>query len=189
MEINLRKANALQLELATLAKQLEQQLKLTVSLNEFSVVNEAVPAARAELKAKAENLNKVIEATYVIRDLLGQANASSGINSLLCKAALIDKKIALSTKLNLAEEQKDTRQLNGQINKLANQSETNYYGRTNEVQTGILTSEDKADIKAALSALKKDKLALQDKLLALNIENKIKLDAEVVKILQQADLV
>jgi hypothetical protein len=63
------------------------------------------------------------------------------------------------------------------------------YGYNDHVETGVLTQEQIDTFKADLSALKKEKQSINDKVLELNIRTEIVLTDEVVKILQAEQLV
>ena len=91
MNITLRKANTVQNSINDTIKGIK--VDFTVELNEFQDVEAAITKANSELVANDGRRQKLTMALYNNRALVGTANAASGINTALAKAAFIDKRI------------------------------------------------------------------------------------------------
>jgi uncharacterized protein YdcH (DUF465 family) len=130
-------------------------------------------------------------ALYNIRGLVGTANANSGIDLALAKAAFIDKRIGQLNELAEAKAVTNIAVLNGKLDKIRNRKEesrTSLYGRDDTVSTGVIGAEQVAQAKTEISNLKKQKQKLNDEVLELNIKTEIPLSEDVVTTLQAEGL-
>lgn len=181
MKITLRKANAIQTAINDLLKSI--QLSGTININEFQEPESTLTSAKEIL---ITNLNRKLDLIGVLNNIrmeVGTANAASGIDSDLTALATIDKQINLYTMfISPTNLQTDLSIINGQLNKIKTIIKDSYYAKT-EVTTGILSQEDIDIGNSFIKDLKKDKQAIQDKILELNFKTEIVLDDFTVKIL------
>jgi len=191
MNITLRKANALQHSIQEAIK--NTKVDLTVEINEFQNVEEVLAKANNELVENDSRRQKLTMALYNIRALIGTANAASGINTSLAKAAFIDKRIGQLEELAKATEITSLEVIKGKLDKIRNdKSETarsRIYGYSDSISTSILSKEQIAQSKAEVLNLKKQKQKLNDEVLELNIKTEIPLSDDTVATLQVEKLV
>ena len=191
MNITLRKANAVQNSINDTIKGIK--VDLTVELNEFQDVEAAITKANSELVANDGRRQKLTMALYNIRALVGTANAASGINTALAKAAFIDKRIGQLEELAKATEITSLDVIKGKLEKIKNDKGENarrsIYGYGDTVSTSVLGREQIAQAKAEVLNLKKQKQQLNDEVLELNIKTEVPLSEDVVAILQAEALI
>lgn len=188
MNITLRKANALQNAIQDHIKSID--LSVTVALNEFQDPAAAITAARGTLVKNDQRRADLTVAMYAIRALVGQYNASAGVSDLLSRAAYIDKRLGQLKGLTESTATEEMAVVKGKLDKLSTGDKGGrLYGYSDTVSVGVLTSEQLDQFKADASALKKEKQAINDKVLELNIRTEITLIEDVVKILQSEQLI
>ena len=129
---------------------------------------------------------------YNIRALVGTANAASGINTALAKAAFIDKRIGQLEQFATASEMVSLDVIKGKIEKIKNDkgetSRRSLYGYHDTVSTSILSKDQIAQAKAEILNLKKQKQQLNDEVLELNIKTEVPLSDDTVATLQAEGL-
>jgi hypothetical protein len=191
MNITLRKANAVQNSINETVKNI--RVELTVEINEFQNVEDTLSKANNELIANDGRRQNLIMALYNIRALVGTANAASGIDTALAKAAFIDKRIGQLEQLANAAEITSLEVIKGKLEKIRNdKSETarsRIYGYSDTVSTGVLSKEQIAQAKTEILNLKKQKQKLNDEILELNIKTEIPLGDDTVATLQAEGLI
>jgi uncharacterized protein YdcH (DUF465 family) len=131
-------------------------------------------------------------ALYNIRALVGTANAASGIDTALAKAAFIDKRIGQLEELAKAEEVTSLDVIKGKVEKIKTRpadARASIYGYNDNVTTGVLSAEQIAQAKAEILNLKKQKQKVNDEVLELNIKTEIPLSEDIVATLQAEGLV
>ena len=188
MQVNLRKANAIQAEIRKAISAVK--LELNVAVTEYTVDISAGLAA-AELNfitaiQRKEALNKVL---FNIRTQVGKANAASGISDVLAEVQRVDAVLTIVGTVANAAEAKPLSEITARIDKMkANvtaDARTALYGeRYNNVETSVVTQQMIAQYKTRMKELKREKQALQDKLLTLNVGTTITLDAGEVDLLK-----
>ena len=190
MNITLRKANAVQNSINDTIKGIK--VDFTVELNEFQDVEAAITKANSDLVTNDGRRQKLTMALYNIRALVGTANAASGINTALAKAAFIDKRIGQLEELAKATEITSLDVIKGKLEKIKNDKGENarrsIYGYGDTVSTSVLGREQIAQAKAEVLNLKKQKQQLNDEVLELNIKTEIPLSEDVVASLQAEGL-
>ncbi len=187
MNITLRKANVLQNSIQDTIKGIK--VDLAVSINEFQNVEEALTKANTALVENDGRRQKLTMALYNIRALIGTANAASGINTSLAKAAFIDKRIGQLEELAKADEITDLEVLKGKLEKIKNsKNESRIYGYGDTVATGVLSAEQIAQAKTEILSLKKQKQKLNDEILEINVKTEIPLSEDTVATLQAENL-
>lgn len=188
MNITLRKANAIQNSINEVVRNIK--VELNVDLNEFQDVEAALEKANADVVNNDARRQKLTMALYNIRALVGTANAQSGIDTSLAKAAFIDKRIGQLETLAAAQAVTELSVLKGKLDKIKNdKSERRIYGYHDTVNTSVLTQAQIDQAKAEILNLKKQKQKLNDEILELNIKTEIPLSEETVKTLQAEGLV
>ena len=190
MNITLRKANAVQNSINETVKNI--RVELTVEINEFQNVEDTLSKANNELIANDGRRQNLTMALYNIRALVGTANAASGIDTALAKAAFIDKRIGQLEQLASGTEITSLEVIKGKLEKIKNDkgenSRRSIYGYNDTVSTGVLSKEQIAQAKTEILNLKKQKQKLNDEILELNIKTEIPLGDDVVATLQAEGL-
>jgi hypothetical protein len=190
MNITLRKANAVQNSINDAVKNIK--VELNIELNEFQNVEEVISRANNALIESDGRRQKLTMALYNIRALVGTANAASGIDTTLAKAAFIDKRISQLEQLANANELTALDVIKGKIEKIKNfkdEARSRIYGYGDTVTTSILSKEQINQAKTEILNLKKQKQKLNDEILELNIKTEIPLSDDVVKTLQEEGLI
>ena len=189
MEINLRKANAIQAEIRRAIN--ASDAKDTLSVTEFTqnVSGEfikAVESFRMEITRKVA----LTTALFNIRKSVGEANATAGINSILAEVQGIDAEMAIYSGVAIKQPAKTLDEINARIEKIKNapadSTRASIYGdRYSNVETSVVVAEQIAEAKDKVRSLKRQRQNLQDKLLALNVNTLITIagvDENVLKL-------
>ncbi len=184
MNITLRKANAVQNAIQEAIKKIK--VELAVEINEFQDVEAAIAKANNELVENDARRQKLTMALYNIRALIGTANAASGINTNLAKAAFIDKRIGQLETLANCNPMTEIDVIKGKIEKiksLKDEARSRIYGYGDTVTTPVLSQEQINQAKTEVLSLKKQKNKLNDEILELNIKTEIPLSDDTVALL------
>lgn len=190
MNITLRKANAIQNSILEAIKNIKIETK--IEINEFQTPEKALTEANELLFENDRRRQQLLVAYYNIRGLVGAANAQSGIDIALTKAAFMDKRISQLEELNTGEVQTDLTVIVGKLDKIRNRKEesrASLYGRDDTVSTSVFHKEQLDGIKAEILNLKKQKQKINDEVLELNIKSEIPLTDELINILQSESLI
>jgi uncharacterized protein YdcH (DUF465 family) len=189
MNISLRKANAIQNSINEAIRGID--ITTTVSINEFQDIESELTRANNELFANDVRRQKLLLALYNIRGLVGTANAQSGIDMNLAKAAFIDKRVSQLEEIASAKPVTALDVLKGKMEKIRNRADDSrsIYGRDDSVTTSVVGQEQLRQIQDEIKNLKKQKQKLNDEILELNIKTEIPLSDDVVATLQSEGLV
>lgn len=192
MQINLRKANAIQAEIRRAISQVNT--KDIVTVTEFtSDVEGVIGKAALEFRQALEKKEALNKALFQIRAAVGRANVESGISDTLADIQLLDARIAVKNAFATATLKKDISEINARIVKLKQTQSSDrlalYGDRYNNVDTGVVSEVDVAAAKAELKALKRERQALNDKLLQLNVNTLIQLTDATKLTLQEEGLI
>lgn len=190
MKINLRKASALQNAMQDLIRSIN--VDFVVRLNEFQDPTAVLDARAKELTVADSRRNDLLVALYTLRAQVALTNASSGISGALARAAYTDKRIEHLTQMANSDPCQDMVVITGKLDKIRNRKEdsrASLYGRDDEVSTGLLSPEAIARVREILRDMKKQKQAINDEILELNVRTEIELTAEVVEVLKRENLV
>ena len=192
MKITLRKASALQNAIQEAVKNIDITVK--VELNEFEDARIAMGKANDKLISADQRRTALTKVLYVVRAQVGTANAESGINERLAKAAYVDKRIGQLNGLIGSDAVQDSiAVIEGKLEKLkapeSANSRRSLYGYSDTVGTGVLSQAQVDAFKAEQLALKKDKQKLNDEVLELNVRTEIALSDETVAVLTSEGLV
>jgi uncharacterized protein YdcH (DUF465 family) len=183
MNINLRKASAIQNAIRSAIKDLE--IVTHIELNEFHDPAIELKKANDELFANDARRQKLTISLYNIRGLVSAANSQSGVDTALAKINFIDKRIAQLNEL-CTKPMKDLSILEGQLNKIKESAERLY---RDSVSTNVITEEQLVQVRKEISNLKKQRQALSDEIVELNIKTEIPLSEDVVDTLQKEDII
>ena len=190
MNISLRKANAIQNSIQEAIRSIE--INTSVSINEFQDVETELTRANNELFTNDARRQKLLLALYNVRGLVGTANAQSGIDMNLAKAAFIDKRLAQLEEIAAAKPVTALEVLKGKLDKIRSRPEdsrSSIYGRDDSVTTSVVGTEQLNQVKTEVRNLKKQKQKLNDEILELNIKTEIPLSDDVVQTLQSENLI
>lgn len=190
MNITLRKANTIQNSINDAVKNIK--FDTTVELNEFQDPGIELTKANEALFAADARRQKLTMALYNIRALVGTANAASGIDTALAKAAFIDKRIGQLEQLSDLKPFTDLEVIKGKLEKiksLKDEARSRIYGYGDTVSTTVVSKEQIDQAKAEVLNLKKQKQQLNDEVLELNIRTEIPLADDVVATLQSEGLI
>ncbi len=189
MNITLRKANAIQNSINEAVRNIK--METSIELNEFQNVEAEIQQANDKLMANDVRRQKLTMALYNIRALVGAANAQSGIDTNLAKAAFIDKRIAQLEELAGLKPLTALDVIKGKIEKiksLKDEARSRIYGYGDTVSTTVVSQSQIDQAKAEVLSLKKQKQKLQDEILEFNIKTEIPLNDDVVQTLQEEGL-
>lgn len=188
MEINLRKANAIQAEIRRAFNAVE--VKNTVQVTEFTQdvaaeVNGASVAYQLGLQRK-EQLNAAL---YNIRKSVASANATAGVNVILGEVECLDQLIKMLGDVASLQVAKPLDEVNARLDKMRNAPQDTrsaiYGDRYNNVDVSVVTNEVVATAKARVKTLRRERQALQDKLLALNVNTLITVGEQDLAVLKE----
>jgi len=177
--INLRKANALQSEIrkAIAAKNVSD----TVSITEFTKnVDGVLSKAMSDFTTDVTRKVALNTALFNIRKNVARVNASAGVSDILADIELIDANMAVYSAVSTKDVAKTLTEITARIEKMkaATGSATDriYGDRYNTVETTVVEQSVIDGSKEVVKKLKREKQALQDKLLTLNVNKTIDID-------------
>lgn len=189
MQVNLRKANAIQSEITKAIAGVKVEGTLTV--NEFTTdLTSAIDKARTDFIGAITRKAALNAALYEIRKQVAVANASVGINDVLNEVNLLEAKMGILGVAANAQPSKGFDEIHGRIQKIKSTVTTDnsrlalYGERYNNVESPVLTQAQIDAYKDEVKNLKRIRQGLQDKLLTLNVSNYINLPQDVLNILQ-----
>jgi hypothetical protein len=184
MQITLRKANAIQNAIHDTIRSID--IKLNVELNEFQDAATVLADSNAQLYTNDARREALLLALYNIRGLVGVANSSSGIDLNLAKAAFLDKRVIQLEDIARVPAATELQVLTGKLDKIKTRvTDETRYGISRDTVTTTIVSQEQIDAaKDAIKQLKKQKLALTDQVLELNIKTEIPLTDDVVNTLK-----
>lgn len=189
MNITLRKANAIQNSINDAVKNIN--FDTTIELNEFQDPGVELTKANDALFAADSRRQKLTMALYNIRALVGTANAASGIDTALAKAAFVDKRIGQLEQLASLKPFTDIEIIKGKLEKirsLKDEARSRVFGYGDTVTTTVVSQDQINQAKAEILNLKKQKQKLNDEILELNIKTEIPLSDDTVATLQSEGL-
>lgn len=98
MKLSLRKARKIEGMVAKRANELSTDLAPTVALSVYKAPAPQLEAAQEKFRQGREVLIRLIGIRYLLRDLIGQANAEQGINTVLTAKERLEASRALFAK-------------------------------------------------------------------------------------------
>jgi len=192
MQVNLRKAAAIQSEISSALREIEVS-PYEVFEDKERVVEEMAEKTQ-EWKTnllRKQTLNAVL---YSMRDKVGQANVASGVSKLLTEERRINADMHwLEAILDKCKGEKyySADEIVSKLEQLEKKSEDreNYFSRRGSAVSSILvTKEELAEFRKEMSVLKKQLRKINDSLLELNISTEISLSDKEVTVLETEDL-
>ena len=192
MQVNLRKAAAIQSEISSALREIEVS-PYEVFEDKERVVEEMAEKTQ-EWKTnllRKQTLNAVL---YSIRDKVGQANIASGVSKLLTEERRINADMHwLEAILDKCKGEKyySADEIVSKLEQLEKKSEDreNYFSRRGSAVSSILvTKEELAEFRKEMSVFKKQLRKINDSLLELNISTEISLSDKEVTVLETEDL-
>lgn len=190
MKITLRKASVVQNSINETIKGIEFDAQ--VKLNEFQDAEQEIARAGAEFCKNLDRRDSLLTALYEIRDAVGTANASAGIDSRLTNVAFLEKQIQFYSGLVGNKVRESHKVIEGRLDKIRNDKSegrrASIYGYNDTVDTSIFTREDLDGFRRRVAQSKKAKQGLQDELLELNVQTQVELSETTVKTLQAEGL-
>ena len=181
MKLSLRKAAKVSQIMRDAADDIRVNARL--ELTEFTDPIQDLEAARAQAVKDNDERISLLSAVYHLRDLIGVANATSGISSLMAQGAFIDAQIRIledqSSSLNV---RKSMEYISGRLAKA--KATDNRYIDT-EVLSGVYNEDDVSVMKQTLTHLRKEKMSIQDSILELNVNTSIEVNDEFKEVLQK----
>ena len=185
MEINLRKANAIQAEIRRAISAVEA--KDTISVSEYAAdVAGEVSAAEVDYINAMTRKEALTVALYNIRKSVASANATAGVGQILGDIEKIDSIIKLlETTINVRTRMVSVDEISKRLEKLRNapSDSARLYGRTDEVSTGVVSDIHKSAVKQRIKGMRKARQELQDKLLSINVNTLISVSIDDAKLL------
>lgn len=195
MELNLRKARKLESKISQLINDERRSLNPDKSVRvNADVQTEVLPQlvqARQDFLDKVNNINKLIDARFVIRRLIGESNENSGINKKISDKVVFEHKLSTINAIDFSSIL-DSKELEDESSVLraALINGTDRFGRANtSFNAKFLHEKDEEAFKADKVALVKQIENIEDDLLELNYSTKIKLDNSLVTLLKANSLV
>lgn len=190
MQVNLRKANAIQSEIRKAIAGVKTDVNVNVTEYTVSIVD-AMETAQKEFLGAIKRKEDLNTALFDIRAAVGRANAQAGIGDLLAEAERIDGKLNVVSAVANAQAAKSFDEVRARVEKLkaANVGENArlaiYGDRYSNVETSVVSQSVIDTFKAEVKNLKRAKQDLLDKLLNLNVGTTITLSADTVKVLKE----
>lgn len=188
MEINLRKANAVQAEIRKAIN--ANAVSNSVSVSEFTQnLAGEIETAKAEYVTSVKRKVALTNALYNIRKSVANANATAGINGILTDVQGIEAEMAIYSGVATQTVAKSLTEIEARLEKIKNapqDARSAIYGeRYNNVETSVVEQETVDHAKNRVKELKRERQNLQDKLLALNVNTLITIsgvDENVLKL-------
>lgn len=189
MNISLRKASMIQNRIQELLKEIN--INLTVDINEFEEVASVIQEANNRLFTNDTRRQRLLLTLYNIRGLVGTANASSGVDIALTKAAFLDRRVAQLQEIVNTPPMKSIEVIRGQVEKLKQEVSDSraIYGRRDTVSTSVVAEKQIDQARKEILNLKKQKQQLNDQVLELNVKTEVPLSEDVIKTLTDEGLV
>ena len=192
MQVNLRKAAAIQSEISSTLREIEVSPYLIFEDRDRVVeeMTEKTQEWKTNLLRK-QTLNAVL---YSIREKVGNANITSGVSKLLTEERRINADMHwLEAILDKCKGEKyySADEIVSKLEQLEKKSEDreNYFSRRGSAVSSILvTREELAEYRKEMSGLKKQLRKINDSLLELNISTEISLSDKEVTVLETEDL-
>jgi hypothetical protein len=192
MEINLRKANAIQAEIRKAISAVK--MNSTVELNEFTAdVVTAMDEASAAYGAGVTRKVALTTALYNIRNSVASVNAVAGINTLLGDIEALEQVMAIHSGVANLAVAKSYAEVTARIEKLKaapQDARSSLYGDSfRNVDTSVVRQSDIDVAKNKVKDLKRQRQAMQDKLLSLNVNTLISIKPDDEALLKDEGII
>jgi hypothetical protein len=183
MDISLRRANSIQHQIQEVIASI--RIVGIIDLSEFHNIEAELQQANIELFNNDARRQRLLLAFYTIRGLVGAANAASGVDINLAKAAFLDKRVAQLHDITRLDAATRLGIIQGRIEKIKKGSDhQDVYGRSvSTVSTTVVSEEQIKQARTEIMNLKRQRQRLLDEVLELNVKTEIPLNEDVVKTL------
>lgn len=183
MKVTLKKASAL--AAAVLAAVPKFSHEFSVDVYADPVSTERLEEMNDQLAEQVETANRLIDVGFLIRELVGRANAENDINGLLTSRALIEKKLETFNTIPLRQKGPNLVALERQVEAARANPQPAYVGRG-----GLSILLETASLVAPeLTKLRRAKREVEEKLATANYNTHIEIPEDVVEVLKSLDLV
>ncbi len=187
MNINLRKAAAIQSELHTLVNNIE--LKTSVEITEFDMPKSVLINSNRELNEELIRLVQLEKVLVSLRKKIANANVENGITDCLADDAGIKRSIGRLESVVRSAPMKDSLEIQQRLDKIKNAGAEGYgYRGSDIVKSSVLSKQELDDFRAQLKSLKRKRREINDALLTSNIQSEIELTADEVELLETEGL-
>ena len=191
MEMSLRKANALQEEINQLVDNGFEAIDDSVDAMLVDDWQATTAALQLLHQAQVDDKLDLINARYLIRSLIGKANALNEISTILGHVANNDAQISLlNWQLRNLDIQKDSTIYDRKIElkkQELEKAERSSFSR-DSVTVPVYTRAYKKDLEKQVRVLEKMNVRYKDRLLEKNITTKVTLPDSVIGLLDKYDL-
>lgn len=192
MELNLRKARKLESKIDSLVKKLNNQVKTSKSVRvNADIQTEVLPElveARNEFSQNYENIISLVDAKYSIRQLIGDKNQESGINSKINEKVKLENRLSIINNVLNSFDYLDQRELEDDSARYKALLENGDRFSRSTFEANFLLQKDEDNYKNEKINLNKQVEKIEDELLDLNASTKIKLSKDLVSLLQLNNL-
>lgn len=174
MTVTLRKAAQIANQLLAQTKEIKLTNSKTFSIyHDVGTVDSDVETAKSEQKDRVAELRALYEAYGMVRQVIGKANAKSGVNDLLAEDAALSQ---LATRLSPLTGTPDLSNLTtvAQTMRKLSEKEENRYG-----ESEVSITYDTLFANDELKRIKKRRAEIADQLLVKNTATKVELPEEV----------
>lgn len=195
MQLNLRKAHALQQSIADYLS--ESKVSPKVKLEEFQDPESHISIQDHKFNEFIKSFNILTEIRYEIRKKISRMNVESGISDQLADLAFHEKNLELYENIISAGTGKPLTEIKGKLSKLENSEPApepmSSFGRraepSNTIVTSVLSDNDISDFKNEAALTKNRIKEIKDDLLLKNINTNIELDADHEEMLKNHHLI
>lgn len=186
MEINLRKAHALQSAIHELLQSITTEMYIEV--NEFENPEHSIINAKSKFLTGFGRKIALYNALYDIRKAIGVANSTSKIDMVLSNINHLDKIIDMHEEVRSAKPRISDAVIEGVIKKQANATPL-YGGTIPAIKTSIFTDADINLAGSSVLKLKKERMVFTDSLLDENVKTTINISGSTYDTLVEESLV
>lgn len=194
MQINLRKASALQSDIQSVIRSIRVDTR--ASFEERETIADDVTEAIGEWRTNLERKTDLINVLFGIREKVGVANAESGLNTKLTEHRRVsEQRDSLEEMIDGVKGRMLTiEQIDEKMKKIEERNESlkeSLYARTRdlEVFTDLMDKEELNSYRKEIRSLKKLQRSINEEVLELNIRTHIVLSEAEVQVLRNEDLV
>ena len=187
MKLSLRRASALQNQIREVISSID--IATSIQLNEFHDVESELSRANVTLFEQDARRQRLLLALYTIRGLVGAANAQSGVDVNLAKAAFLDKRIIQLNDIVKLSPVEKLEVIKGRIEKIRNNGENAaMYGR-DTITTTVVSEDQLKQTRKEIMNLKRQHQRLMDEILELNVKTEIPLNEDIINTLTHERLI
>ena len=194
MQINLRKASALQSDIQSAIRSI--RISTHASFDERETVVDDVTEAISEWRTNLERKTDLIDVLYGIREKVGVANAECGLNTKLTDYRRVSEQRDLLEEIidGVKGRMLTIEQIDEKMKKIEQRNESlkeSLYARTRdlEVFTDLMDKDDLNEYRRQIRSLKKLQRSINEEVLELNIRTHIVLSEAEVQVLSNEDLI